>query len=426
MADQQYLSARLVEACDASAVRLIVVAQHPEQLRFARSLGIADARFGPVDWQTSSRGCGAAAPPSAAADVESVRRTRVPTRGRGAARVIAVWGPAGAPGRTSLAIAIAAELADAGASVALGDADTHAASIDPALGLLDEAPGFAAACRLAGSGALTIAEFERIAEWSRSGHSGFWVLTGLGRPSRWPELTAERVTGAIAAAREWVDVLVLDTASSLEQDEELSSDLVSPRRNAATMSALRAADHVIAVGAADPIGLARYLRAHAELIETATPDRVTTVVNKVRSSAIGLNPSAQIAQTLARFGGITDPVLVPWDPAAFDAALLGGKPLLDAAPRSAARLAIRKLVRDRIPLPASRRQTPPLALPLRHVRRRRHRIPVRVRRRERRRLAQRRRALGEARDSPAAPPPGTSSRPTTTEPARPATRRATR
>lgn len=182
------------------------------------------------------------------------------------------------------------------------------------------------------------------------------MLTGLGRPARWPELTAERVSGAISAARDWVDVLVLDTASSVEQDEELSSDLVSPRRNAATLASLRAADHVVAVGAADPIGLARFLRAHAELLETATPDRVTTIVNKVRASAIGVNPSAQIAQTLARFGGIIDPVLVPWDPGAFDAALLGGKPLLDAAPRSAARVAIRKLVRDRLlaPTPTGR------------------------------------------------------------------------
>ncbi len=351
VADPQYLSPRVIEACDSAAVRLLVVAQHPEHLKFARSLGIADARVGAVDWRIVS-GEAVAEVEMAAHSVEiEPRKPEVPAPQRRGI-VIAVWGPAGAPGRTSLAIAIAAELADAGTSVALGDADTHAASIDPALGLLDEAPGFAAACRLAGAGALTVGEFERIAEWNRSGHSGFWVLTGLGRPSRWPELTADRVAGAIVAAREWVDVLVLDTASSLEQDEELSSDLVSPRRNAATLAALRTADHVIAVGAADPIGLARYLRGHAELLETATPDRVTTVVNKVRSSAIGLNPSAQISQTLARFGGITDPVLVPWDPAAFDAALLGGKPLLDAAPRSAARLAIRKLVRDRIPMPA--------------------------------------------------------------------------
>ena len=355
VADPQYLNQRLIEACDGAAVRLIVVASHPEQVRFARTLGIADARLGELNWETAS-GEVAAVPVEnsvapTTAGVAASGPSETPARPERRGVVIAVWGPAGSPGRTSLAIAIAAELAETGASVALGDADTHAASIDPCLGLLDEAPGFAAACRLAGSGALTVSEFERIAEWNRSGHSGFWVLTGLGRPSRWPELTAERVAGAIAAAREWVDVLVLDTASSLEQDEELSSDLVAPRRNAATISALRAADHVIAVGAGDPIGLARYLRAHAELIETAIPDRVTTVVNKVRSSAIGLNPSAQIAQTLARFGGISDPVLVPWDPAAFDAALLSGRALLDAAPKSPARLAVRKLVHDRVPVP---------------------------------------------------------------------------
>jgi len=63
----------------------------------------------------------------------------------------------------------------------------------------------------------------------------------------------------------------------------------------------------------------------------------------VRSSAIGLNAAAQVKQTLARLGGIEAAVLVPWDPAGFDAALLSGRPLLDAAPRSAARVAIREL-----------------------------------------------------------------------------------
>ncbi len=358
LATPQYLNSRLVDECDAAGIRLVVIASQPDHLRYARTLGIIDAFVGELTWQTvagtaAGESASDEAPVGSATDPVEQTTSRATSRNRRRGTVIAVWGPAGSPGRTSLAISIAAELAEAGATVALGDADTHAASIDPSLGLLDEAPGFAAACRLAGSGALNVSEFERIAEWNRSGHSGFWVLTGLGRPSRWPELTADRVAGAIAAARDWVEVLVLDTASSLEQDEELSSDLVAPRRNAATIASVRAADHVIAVGAADPIGLARYLRAHAQLLETAAPDRVTTVVNKVRSSAIGLNPSAQITQTLARFGGISDPVLVPWDPAAFDAALLSGRPLLDASPRSAARIAIRKLVRDRIPATAA-------------------------------------------------------------------------
>ncbi|MEO8263281.1 MAG: regulator [Pseudolysinimonas sp.] len=361
----QYLNAALVSTCDAAGVRLVVCAAGPEQHRHARALGIIDAIDGEPAWHTPVQD--AARPPDTGQVVDDdtsapYEPPTAPARPRGT--VITVWGPHGAPGRTSLAIAIAAELADTGLTVALGDADTHAASIDPALGLLDEAPGFAAACRLAGTGALTNAEFERIAEWNRSGHTGFWVLTGLGRPSRWPELTAKRVTGVIDAARTWVDVLVLDVAPSLEQDEELSSDLAAPRRNAATIAAVRAADHVVAVASADPIGLTRYLRAHAELVESAEPTRMTTVVNKVRSGAIGVNPQAQIAQTLSRFGGISQPVLIPWDPAAFDAAVLGGKALRDAAPRSAARLAVRTLVLERLtpaPVRESRRSRRKLA-----------------------------------------------------------------
>jgi MinD-like ATPase involved in chromosome partitioning or flagellar assembly len=356
----QYLNARLVAACDTTGVRLVVAAASPEQHRHARSLGVIDAIDGEPAWQVPVRVPDAvqAAAATTVLEVDASHAYEPPVAqrpGRGA--VITVWGPAGAPGRTSLAIALAAELADTGLTVALADADTHAAAIDPALGLLDEAPGFAAACRLAGTGSLSIAEFERVGEWCRSGHSGFWVLTGLGRPSRWPELTASRVEAVIAAAREWVDVLVIDTASSLEHDEELSSDVAAPRRNAATVSAIRAADDVVAIAAADPIGLTRYLRARAELVEVAPDARVTTVVNKVRSSAIGLNPQAQIAQTLSRFGGIAEPTLIPWDPAAFDAALLGGRPLRDAAPRSPARVAIRRLVADRFataPTPSRR------------------------------------------------------------------------
>jgi Flp pilus assembly CpaE family ATPase len=68
----------------------------------------------------------------------------------------------------------------------------------------------------------------------------------------------------------------------------------------------------------------------------------------VRSSASGMNPNAQVRQTLARFGGIEDAVLVPHDPFAFDAALLSARTLLDTAPRSAARVAVQEFVRQRL------------------------------------------------------------------------------
>lgn len=368
----QYLSSRVVAACDAIGVRLLVVAASVQERRFAATLGVVDPVDAPFEWagrravspDSSTIDAGTDAPRATAVDAGAVDEdTRVRPVRRSASSddtdsphqrgtIVAVWGPDGAPGRTSLAIALAAELADAragrsstepGSTIALADADTHAAAIAPALGLLDEAPGFAAACRLAGSGALDRTQFERIAQSHRAGRGEIHVLTGLGRASRWPELTADRVSGVLTAVRSWADVTVVDVAASFEHDEELMTDLNAPRRNAATIEVLRSADKVVAVGAADPIGLSRFLRAHAELAELVEPDRVLTVINKVRASAIGLNAGAQVRQTLARFGGIEGPILIPWDPAGFDAALLSGRPLLDAAPRSAARAAVREL-----------------------------------------------------------------------------------
>ncbi|TFC03222.1 regulator [Cryobacterium adonitolivorans] len=278
----------------------------------------------------------------------------------GSGTVIAVWGPAGAPGRTTLAINIAAEIAAAGHTVVLADIDTYSGSIAPSLGLLDEAPGFAAACRLSGSDTLTPVELERIAHRYNSPRGAFWVLTGIGRPSRWPELSAERVSGTISALRGWADYVVLDTGFSLESDEEISSDLFAPRRNAATLAALGIADRVVACGLADPVGMARFLRAWSDLTEVITTHRVHVVMNRVRASAVGPAPAAQVSSALRRFGGIDGAVLVPHDQAGVDAAVLSGRTLRDAAPRSPARLGILGLVRtELLPVPdahAGRRQ----------------------------------------------------------------------
>ena len=339
LAAPRYLTERLLVESDAAGVRVIALAGSEVERRHAASVGLTEVVPVDCDWAAIEE----MIIPAPAADVAPARTET--------GQVIVVWGPAGSPGRTTLAISIAAEIAAAGFSVALADVDTHSGSIAPALGLLDESPGFAAACRLAGANSLNRRELERIGQRYLSGHGSFWVLTGIGRPSRWPELSAERVAGTLRECRRWVDYTVVDTGFSLESDEEISSDLFAPRRNAATLAALQESDHVIAVGSADPVGLSRFLRAHVDLIEILETDRVTVVMNRIRASAIGLSPSVQVAEALRRFGGILSPVMVPHDQAAFDAAVLGGRTLRDVAGRSAARHAISQLVRSRI-LPA--------------------------------------------------------------------------
>ena len=186
--------------------------------------------------------------------------------------------------------------------------------------------------------------------------ASFDVFTGLVGPSRWPELSHDRVTSALETIRCWVEYVVIDTGFSLERDEELTSDQFAPRRNAATFAALAAADRVVAIGLADPVGLSRLLRGHGELIDLVEAERVDVVVNRVRTSALGIDAHAQVRQTLRRFAGIADPTLLPHDGRAADAAILTARTLRDAAPRSALRAAIRTYALDALlPVPDSRR-----------------------------------------------------------------------
>ena len=241
-----------------------------------------------------------------------------PRRGR----TLAVWGPPGAPGRTMVATSLATALAARGAATLLVDADTTAASVALVLGLLDESAGVAAACRAAAQGRMSPQTLAALAPVTAG---GLRVLTGLPRAARWPEVGAASLTTVLRTAvlaHAWV---VVDCASGVEQDEELSYDTSAPRRHAATLTALEQADEVVVVGAGDPVGLQRLVRSLADLREVAPGAAVRVVVTQVRASAVGPSPAAQVRTTLARYAGVGDAVLLPDDRLAYDAALLAGR-----------------------------------------------------------------------------------------------------
>jgi MinD-like ATPase involved in chromosome partitioning or flagellar assembly len=287
--------------------------------------------------------------------------------------LVAVWGPAGSPGRTTTAIELAAALAGVGAAaprrsgllrrsrsappphgsgtVLLADADTYASSVTSRLGLLDDAPGLAAAARTAGQGVLDVVTL--------AGHSpvvlpGVRVLTGITRASRWPELPASSLDVVFERCRELASWTVVDCGPVLEADELLMYDTRAPQRNGATLSALQAADIVVVVGGADPVGLQRLVRGLEDLRDAAVPVPAArlVVVNRVRASAVGRRAESQVRDALARYGGVDDVHLVPDDPAGLDAALLAGRVLAECAPGSPARAAFLGLadrVRELVP-----------------------------------------------------------------------------
>jgi len=259
------------------------------------------------------------------------------TEPRHRGRVAAVWGPTGAPGRTTVAVTLAAELAALGRATLLVDADTYGGAVAQVIGLLDEAPGIAAAVRAAAQGGLDAGSLARLSPFAAE---NLRVLTGVSRADRWPELASAALDAIWPVARSLAEWTVVDSGFCLERDEVLSYDTRAPQRNAATLSALEAADVVVAVGSGDPVGIARLVRALAELDGLGLAAQRVVVANRVRASVSGPDPARGVAEALARYAGVGEVLVVPDDRTACDAALLAGQTLREVAPGSAARKAL--------------------------------------------------------------------------------------
>lgn len=329
----------LVAACDRAGVRIIALGGSDSRMlaRFGLTAHLSPDAAG---WRIAAA-IRADAPSTESSDHDALRPRP---------RSIVVWGPHGAPGRSTLAIQLAVELTRRGRRTALVDADTVAPSLALLLGLGDDSPGVAAACRRAELGGLDAAELSRLSTVLDTSAGSLAVLPGINRPRRWPELSASRLTGALRACREWVDESVIDVAAAFDADDEVTHDVIGPRRHAATAAALQEADRIVAVAAADPLGISRFLRDHAELRLLSAPTPVTVVVNQVRPGPLGIDARGQIRRTLERFAGIDDVTFLPHDQRAADAALLHARPMADVTPRSSFVAAVRRLAATLSPL----------------------------------------------------------------------------
>jgi MinD-like ATPase involved in chromosome partitioning or flagellar assembly len=280
---------------------------------------VAVAELGDAEPSSRSAANLRAALPPATPGLEVEIPDGPPARGS----VVAVWGPTGAPGRTTVATNLAVEASGLGVPTLLIDADVYGGVISSAFGLLDESPGLAGAC------------------WSLG--DDLRLLTGIARADRWPEVRPSAIPLVLDAAREMAPLTIVDCAFAVEADEELSFDTRAPRRNGATLTVLAEADVLLVVGSCDPPGLERLVRALAELREVVPDAAPRVVLNRCRPS-VGSTAEAQAA--VRRFTGLDVSARLPEDRAATDRAWRRGVPLADAAPRSALRSAVVEFARS--------------------------------------------------------------------------------
>ncbi|WP_203336096.1 AAA family ATPase [Nocardioides limicola] len=242
-----------------------------------------------------------------------------PAAATGPGRVIAVWGPAGAPGRSTVAAGIAAEQASRGIRTVLVDADPYGGALAQQLGVLDEASGLLSAVRYWTSGELR----DRFAHVQRGLNEHLTLVSGLPRADRWAEVRPGLVTDLVARARAEAHV-VLDTGFSLEIDPLDSGG--RPARNTMTLDALAAADEIVVVGSCEPVGMARLGRAMVELRALELPGSVRVVINRMRPTL------AWGAREIGDLVGVPDDRLhlLPDDRAGIDRALVAGRTLVEA------------------------------------------------------------------------------------------------
>ena len=238
-----------------------------------------------------------------------------------AGRVIAVWGPAGAPGRTTVATGLAAELARRRLRTVLVDADPYGGAVAQQLGILDEVSGLLSAARVVAGGMLA----ERLGSVQRSVGPHLTVVTGLPRADRWVEIRSGVVEHLLEVAREHGQVVV-DTGFSLEQaaTPEFGS---RPGRNQMTQGALEVADDIVVVGSADPVGLSRLARGLVELRDLTAGAPVRVVVNRMRPT-LGWSEK-DIAGMVEGFTRLSGLHFLPEDRACVDKALVAGRTVVE-------------------------------------------------------------------------------------------------
>ena len=257
-------------------------------------------------------------------------------------RVIVVWGPAGAPGRTTLAAAMAAELARRQRRTILVDADPYGGTVARQR---DHGRGVGAARgRQAGDrGALEA----RFASVQRGVDGWLSVVTGLPRPDRYAEVRAGTIEHLLEVARSQAHVVV-DTGFSLEDEpgREYAARRAAtshPRRDRRRRRAGRGRvgrpDGAVAAGA----GPGRPTRATG-----GVPARV--VVNRMRPT-LGWSEK-DIAAMVSGFARSSGLPFLPEDRPAVDRALISGRMLVETG-ESALTRAVAGLV-DALPQDAKR------------------------------------------------------------------------
>lgn len=234
-------------------------------------------------------------------------------------KLITVWGPKGAPGRTTVAIELAFVLAATDPSTLLIDGDPFGGDIAQMLGV-EPGPGVLSAARSMLDETSGATEIER--GLTRAGPSGPIFLPGLARPSLWSDLALSGWRKVLSWSRANLTTTIVDSGPSFGAltEDRLSRDLVVD-------ATLAPADIVVCVVRADPVGVRNFLTEFPRLEEIIEPHRIRVVLNR-----LGPGEEQELRALIRRHTGIQTVAQLPDAAALARAAVERGRSITEIHP----------------------------------------------------------------------------------------------
>ncbi|MFY9262684.1 MAG: hypothetical protein WBH82_00200 [Arcanobacterium sp.] len=253
--------------------------------------------------------------------VQPVSRPQTSVSGEG--QIIAVWGPPGSHGRSTLVADMAAHLSAQAVTV---DLDMFAPSLAQIFDV-DETSALIGVIRQLDQGREV--DLEQFVVSAGKEFGGANVLVGMNSPQRWPEISVSVLPKLWTLLRSSYSAAVVDVSGGLGVRPERRD------RYAVTRASVEQADVVVQVASGTPLGLRRLVD-HLEETRGIVTARQIIVLTGVRSSALGRSPARQATGVLRELG-ITDiPIVTVSDNRArLDEALLSGRSARIGWPKSA-------------------------------------------------------------------------------------------
>lgn len=242
--------------------------------------------------------------------------------------VIAVWGAAGAPGRSRTALGIADEIARSGQHCCLIDADLRAPSLDLDLGVVSDTSGLLVLGRQADRGLLTE---QALLASAREVRTGLALVTGLPVPHHYGDIRPAAMRMLVDVARASFDVVVIDVGAVALEPVVPTPSVTDHDEHAVARVIIERASLLVAVTRDEPCALARLARAWAAPV-------IPAVVALVSSGGPGQ------ARATLRAAGVRAPIEVVRRDASWERAARTGATLAEIAPRSRTRRDYARLV----------------------------------------------------------------------------------